>query len=209
MSADFGERGGWEDRWQRALAQHGEGLALRPPNAHLTGEAAGLPPARALDAGCGHGAETLWLASRGWRVTAVDFAATALAYARSAAEAVGPAVAGRVEWVEADLGTWSPPPGAFDLVVCLYVHITGPVEDMVRRMASGVAPGGTFLMAGHRPVDPATGGPSAAAGQVQVSVEGAVAALDADTWEFLVAEERPRTQPPAGADAVIVARHRG
>jgi len=49
---------------------------------------------------------------------------------------------------------------------------------MVQRLASGVAPGRTLFMVGHRPIDPATGKPTAAASQVQVSVESAVAALE-------------------------------
>ncbi|MFN8124696.1 MAG: class I SAM-dependent methyltransferase [Thermoleophilia bacterium] len=208
MSTGYGDPGGWEERWSRALAQHGDALARRPPNGHLVGEAAGLPPGRALDAGCGHGAEALWLAGRGWTVTAVDFAATALAYARDAAAAAGPEIAGRVDWLQADLSAWEPPAGAFDLVVCLYVHITGPVGGMVRRMASAVAPGGTLLMAGHRPVDPDTGEATASAGQVHVSVDEALAVLGPDAWEILVAEDRRRAQPPGGVDAVIVARRR-
>ena len=48
-----------------------------------------LRPGMALDAGCGHGAEAIWLASTGWRVTAVDFSATALDHGRTTAEAVG------------------------------------------------------------------------------------------------------------------------
>ena len=167
-----------------------------------------LSPGRALDAGCGQGADSLWLAARGWRVTAVDFAATALAHARSAAEAAGPEVAGRVDWVEADLATWAPEAGAYDLVVCLYVHAAGPAEDLVRRMAAGVAAGGTLLMVGHRPVDPGTGKATAAAGQVQVSVEAARAALDPERWEMLVAAERPRPRAGTGVDAVIRAQRR-
>ena len=119
------DRRSWEERWSRALREHGDRVAQRPPNAHLTAAAGDLRPGRALDAGCGHGSETLWLAARGWQVTAVDFAATALAYARSRAEAVGPDVAGRIDWVEADLGTWTPEPDEYDLVVCLYVHVAG------------------------------------------------------------------------------------
>ena len=42
------------------------------------------------------------------RVTAVDFSATALAHARATAQAVGAGVAERIDWVEGDLGTWSP-----------------------------------------------------------------------------------------------------
>jgi SAM-dependent methyltransferase len=192
----------WEQLWSKTLGEHPDKVAKRPPNAHLATELESLRPGRALDAGCGHGAETLWLAAHGWQVTAVDFSASALAQGRSMAASLG--VSERIEWVEGDLGMWTPPPNRFDLVVCLYVHIPGSVEDMVRRMAHGVAIGGTLFMVGHRPMDPATGAPSIAAGQVQISVESAVAALDSRSWEWVVAEERPRAA--GGVDAVIRAR---
>jgi 2-polyprenyl-3-methyl-5-hydroxy-6-metoxy-1,4-benzoquinol methylase len=98
------------------------------PNAHLTAEVGDLRPGRALDAGCGHGSDTVWLAARGWQVTAVDFVATVLAHARSTAEAMGPDVAERVDWVEADLATGTRSGMAYDLVVCLYVRVAGSVE---------------------------------------------------------------------------------
>lgn len=200
------DRAYWEQLWEKTLREHPDKVARRPPNAHLIAEVGGLRPGRALDAGCGHGAETLWLAGHGWEVTAVDFSASALAHGRSTAEALGPDIAGRVTWVEGDLAVWAPPRDHFDLVVCLYVHIAGSVEEMVRRMARGIAPGGRLLMVGHRPIDPATGKPTAAASQVQVSVEGAVAALDPSGWELVVAEERPRAIAGTGVDAVILAR---
>ena len=203
------DRESWERRWARALDEHADAVARRPPNAHLLAEAAGLRPGRALDAGAGHGAETAWLAAGGWRVTAVDFSATALRHARATAQRLGPDVAGRIEWVEADLATWAPPPARFDLVVCLYVHVAGSVEAMVRRLGAGVAPGGTLLLAGHRPVHPDTGAPTPAAGQVQVSVETALAALDPTRWDVLVAEERPREPASTGVDAVVRAARRG
>jgi SAM-dependent methyltransferase len=202
------DRNFWEGRWEQALREHGDRVAQRPPNAQLTAQVADLPPGRALDAGCGHGSETLWLAARGWRVTAVDFAATALAHARSTAEAMGPDVAERIDWVEADLGTWTPQPDAYELVVCLYVHVAGSVEETVGRMATGVVAGGTLFLVGHRPIDPATGAPTAAAGQVQVSVEDARAALDPQQWELVVAEDRTRPAAGTGVDAVIRARRR-
>jgi len=189
------DRAFWEQLWAKTLRDHPDKVAQRPPSAHLTAAAAGLPPGRALDAGCGHGAETLWLAAHGWRVTAVDFSASALAHARSTAEALGPEIAGRIEWVEGDLGTWTPPREQFDLVVCLFVHIAGSVQELVRRMASGVAPGGTLFMVGH----------PAAAGQVQVSVESVIAALDPTEWTIGLAEERPRTIHGTGVDAVSLA----
>jgi 2-polyprenyl-3-methyl-5-hydroxy-6-metoxy-1,4-benzoquinol methylase len=205
--SEYGRKS-WEERWSRALGEHGDRVAQRPPNAHLTAELGDLRPGRALDAGCGHGSDALWLAARGWQVTAVDFAATALAHARSTAEAAGPDVAGRIEWVEADLATWAPQPDGYDLVVCLYVHVAGPVEELVRRMATGVARGGTLFLVGHRPIDPATGAATAAAGQVQVSVEAALAALDPERWEPVVADDRPRATAGTGVDAVIRARRR-
>lgn len=124
------------------------------------------------------------------------------------AEAAGAEIAERIDWVEGDLATWTAEPAQHDLVVCLYVHVTDSVEDMVRRMANGVAPGGTLFLVGHRPIDPSTGAPTAAASQVQVSVEAAVAALDSKEWELLVAEERPRAVAGGGVDAVIRARRR-
>jgi SAM-dependent methyltransferase len=200
------DRAYWEQLWAKTLREHPDKVAQRPPNAHLIAQVASLRPGRALDAGCGHGAETLWLAAHGWEVTAVDFSASALAHARSTAEALGPDIAARIAWVEGDLAVWTPPRNHFDLVVCLYVHIAGSVDEMVRRMASGVAPGGTLFMVGHRPIDPVTGKPTAAASQVQVSVESAVASLDPSGWELVVAEERPRAVAGTGVDAVILAR---
>jgi SAM-dependent methyltransferase len=198
----------WEQLWSKTLREHAGRVASRPPNVHLTTEAGKLPPGRAVDAGCGHGAESLWLAAHGWRVTAVDFSIAALDHARSMAHAAGDAIAGRIDFVQADLSAWAPGPGRYDLVVSLYVHVPGSVEEMVQRLARGVAPGGTLLLVGHRPVDPVTGAPTAAAGQTQVSVETASGALDSPEWTLSVAEERPRTAG-GGVDAVICARRDG
>jgi SAM-dependent methyltransferase len=200
------DRNFWEERWSRALREHGDKVAKIPPNAHLTHAVENLRPGRALDAGCGHGSDTLWLAARGWQVSAVDFSATALNQARSTADTVGADIAERIDWVEGDLATWTPQPGHYDLVACLYVHVASSVAEMVRRMATAVAPGGTLFMVGHRPIDPATGAATPAAGQVQVSVDESVAALDPARWEFVIAEDRPRAAIGTGVDAVICAR---
>jgi hypothetical protein len=111
-----------------------------------------------------------------------------------------------VTWVEGDLATWTPQPSRYDLVACLYVHVAGSVEEMVRRMAAGVALGGTLFLVGHRPIDPGTGAATAAADQVQVSVDSAAAALGPGRWEFIVAEDRPRAMAGTGVDAVTCAR---
>src|ERR687885_1951411 len=56
------------------------------PNGRLVAEVASLAPGRALDVGCGEGADAIWLAQRGWTVTAVDISDVALGRAREAAE---------------------------------------------------------------------------------------------------------------------------
>ena len=208
MTDETFDRNSWERRWAQALRESPEKLASRPPNAHLLAEVGDLRPGLALDAGCVHGSEAIWLATSGWRVTAVDFSATALDYGRSTAQAVGADVAERIEWVEGDLGTWTPPPRRFDLVSCLYVHVAGSVVEMVSRLGTGVALGGTLLLVGHRPTDPVTGAPTPAAGQVQVSVDEALQALDSRGWQIVVAEERPRTAAGTGVDAVVRAVRR-
>jgi len=193
----------WERRWAQALRESPDKVASRPPNALLLEEIRDMQPGFALDAGCGHGSEAIWLAASGWQVTAVDFSATALDFAKLRADAAGAEVAEHIEWVGGDLGAWTPLPGRYDLVSCLYVHVAGSVVEMVRRLGMGVAPGGTLLLVGHRPSDPATGAPSPAAGQVQVSVDEAIEALDPHEWDIAVAEERPRAVVGSGVDAVV------
>lgn len=203
MAEDSFVRSGWEDRWTQVRGTAGERVGRMPPNGWLVELTADLEPGRALDAGCGHGAEAVWLAERGWQVTAVDFSATALEFGRARAGAAGPDVAGRIEWVEGDLRSWVPAADAFDLVVSLYVHVAGSMTEALRRLGGGVAPGGRLLLVGHQPRDPATGEPTPAAGQRQVSLGDVQDVLDPETWLIELAEERRRSDPTSGVDAVI------
>ncbi|WP_054812351.1 SAM-dependent methyltransferase [Nocardia arizonensis] len=120
------------------------------PNPLLVREAADLPSGAALDLGCGEGADAIWLAARGWQVTAVDISATALG--RTAAHAEQAGVRDRVRLAEHDL-RHSFPDGEFDLVSAQFFH--SPVAEadersgVLRRAAAAVAPGGVLLIAGH------------------------------------------------------------
>lgn len=134
----------WEDRYRTVGSR-----IPHDPSPSLVAETAGLPAGRALDAGCGPGADAFWLASRGWHVTAVDVSGTALARARDRAHASEGEVAARIDWVQADLTSWDPAEERFDLVTSHYVHVPGPAQDLFRRFASWVAPGGTLLVVGH------------------------------------------------------------
>ena len=118
-------------------------------NPLLEREVAALTPGTALDLGCGEGGDAIWLARRGWRVTAVDISETALK--RAAGHAAEAGVEGIV-WERHDLAV-SFPEGNFDLVSAQFFH--SPVEEdgerdkALRRAAEAVAPGGTLVVAGH------------------------------------------------------------
>jgi SAM-dependent methyltransferase len=118
------------------------------PNTVLVREVTGLEPGRALDLGCGEGADAIWLAQQGWRVTATDISGVALD--RAARHAVAAGVADRVDWQRHDLGA-SFPDGAFDLVSAQFLHSLGdmPREKILRTAASAVAPAGVLLVVGH------------------------------------------------------------
>jgi SAM-dependent methyltransferase len=116
------------------------------PNGVLVAETIDLPPGQALDVGCGEGADALWLARRGWQVTAVDISGIALQRAAAAATDIK----GRVAWTRANLTTTPPPTGAFDLVSIHYFPLMRqPGHAALRGLLDAVAPGGTLLFATH------------------------------------------------------------
>ncbi|MFJ5533435.1 class I SAM-dependent methyltransferase [Streptomyces sp. NPDC093261] len=113
-------------------------------------EAGALPAGTALDLGCGAGGDAIWLAERGWRVTAVDVSATVLRRAAAAAAEAG--VADGIEWQEHDLSR-SFPDGVFDLVSAQFLHSpvagVGEREAILASAAAAVGPGGTLLVISH------------------------------------------------------------
>ncbi|WP_410598998.1 class I SAM-dependent methyltransferase [Amycolatopsis sp. lyj-90] len=175
----------WEEHWQR----DGAGS---PPNPHLVREVGELAPGTALDAGCGEGAEAIWLASRGWEVTAADISSAVLA---RAAERGTPE---RLRWVEADLSTWDPGM-RFDLVTTHYAHPAMPQLEFYDRVAEWVAPGGTLLIVGHLHTHGGHGHhPPAEASATAAAI---TARLDEAAWEVVTAEEGQRILP--GRDAPL------
>jgi SAM-dependent methyltransferase len=120
------------------------------PNAVVARETADLPPGRALDLGSGEGRNAIWLAARGWRVTAVDFSAIATERSRRLAEKRLGEDASRVTAVTADLMSWAPEPEAADLVVLAYLQLGARERAHVHTLAAAaLAPGGTFLLVAH------------------------------------------------------------
>ncbi len=119
------------------------------PNPQLVAEAAQLPPGKALDLGCGEGADAIWLASQGWAVTGLDVSAVALE--RAAAHARERGQDANIEWVQQDLATWVPD-RLFDLVTAQFLHSTQmPWQQALQLAAAAVRTGGTLLIVGHHP----------------------------------------------------------
>ena len=195
------------------------------PNRQLVVEAGELRPGTALDAGSGEGGDALWLAERGWQVTAVDFSTVALE--RAAANARARGLADRIEWLHADLDTWTPDPGRYDLVTAHYLHARWADRPaLFRRLAAAVAPGGTLLVVGHLLAgEDGHGhhGHRAGDGHGQLaehdpeafySAEEIAAMLEPGEWREVVTETRERDPSAAERtgndvpDTVLVARRR-
>lgn len=209
-SAVLFEAAAWEERYRSRPA-----LWSGAPNAQLVTEVTGLAPGRALDAGCGEGADAIWLAERGWKVTAVDISPTAVARAAGHA-ATDATVADRIEWIHADLIQNPPAERAYDLVSSQYLH--GPAttrRELFARLAAAVAPGGTLLIVGHHPKDLWTTAGRMHLPEAMFTAEEVAAVLDPAGWEVRVAEARPRAAVDREGrhvtvyDTVLVARRRG
>ncbi len=188
----------WDQHWQIDRAGAPFAMAVSPPNPHLVREVDNLRPGTALDAGCGAGAEAIWLASRGWRVTGTDIADQALA--RAAERAIASGVAHRVQWVQADLSTWDPGM-TYDLVTTHYAHPAMPQLEFYDRVASWVAPGGTLLIVGHLHHGHGEGhghGGSEPPASASVTAADITARLDPAVWAVVTMEESPRSLPGHG-----------
>lgn len=80
-----------EDRWEGRYIEGDTPWDSGRPSAELMRVVEGfsVPISPALELGCGTGTNAVWLASRGFQVTAVDVSATAIQRARERARAAG------------------------------------------------------------------------------------------------------------------------
>ncbi|WP_120336866.1 class I SAM-dependent methyltransferase [Cryobacterium soli] len=221
MSEEFGQEY-WDTRYGST-----DGVWSGLANPVLMTETLALPAGRALDVGCGEGADAIWLASRGWQVTGVDFSGVALARAAERARqtsddpasahnsATGGTIADRLMWDQHDLTEWAPPAASFDLVTAQYMHLPSSARTgLFARLADAVAPGGTLLIVGHDVSEVHTTVHRMPDPDLFFTAPELAATLDTRRWRIEIAETRPRvTQDPVGtavtvADAVLKASRR-
>ena len=176
----------WNSRYGE-VAQRWSGHA----NSALVDAVASLPPGNAMEVGCGEGADAIWLARRGWAVTALDISAVAVSRARAAAGGLP------ITWLVADLAT-EPPVGAFDLVSVQYPALRkGPDDAAVAAILNAVDLGGRLLVVGHNLAAlrahhrmPAGLDPD------HYVLPDDIARRLGEGWAIEVHETRPRRQPP-------------
>ena len=199
----------WEERYA------GDPVWSGRPNVALVAEVSDLRPGRALDVGCGEGADAIWLAQRGWQVTAIDVASNALERARAADEAAGV----EVDWVRSGLvDLYQAGPRAaeegFDLVTLFYPALLRTTDARSEKALLGlVAPGGTLLVVHHAQIDRERALSHGFDPDDYVGHDDVVAALG-DRWVIEVDEQRERdVTEGAGAhhhlDLVVRARRVG
>ena len=144
--------------WDARYANAPDLVWTADPNRFVVAETADLPPGRALDLAAGEGRNAVWLAERGWRVTAVDFSAVAVRRGQELARERGV----DVDWQVADVTAYQPEAGAYDLVLIAYLHLPRPeLAAVLGRAATAVRLGGSFVLVGHdlANLTAGTGGP--------------------------------------------------
>lgn len=180
----------WEQHWRQAGPSGAGSVGGHPPNPYLARETGELVSGTALDAGCGAGAEAIWLASRGWQVTAVDISSEVLAAALEREKAGG--ASEQVRWVEADLSGWEPGT-RFDLVTTHYAHPAMPQLEFYDRIARWVVSGGTLLIVGHLHTHSAASDETHPPAEASATAAAITERLDESAWEVVTAEECDRT----------------
>lgn len=173
-----------EQEWDERYAAR-ESLWSGQPNGALVSEARDLVPGRVLDVGCGEGADALWLAARGWDVTALDVSGVALERAARQADVQRLKVA----WVHSGLVEAQLTDASFDLVSAQYPVLLRTGDHAAEHaLMRAVSPGGLLLVVHH--AEPAGGWQGHDVDDYVLPADIA-AVLDED-WRIEVNETRPR-----------------
>jgi SAM-dependent methyltransferase len=190
----------WDERYRSSTS-----VWSGDPNPQLVTEVSGLAAGHALDVGSGEGADAIWLAQRGWCVTAVDISTVALQRSAAIAEDAGGDVAGRIEWRQPDITAWVPDEAAYYLVSVQFMQLPKDVRDPAfRRLAASVAPDGTLLVVGHHPSDLETSVRRPRGTDLLYPADDVAALLEPSRWRIAVNAARERmANDPAGHSVAV------
>ncbi len=172
--------------WNQRYSEPGYAYGTEP-NDFLREALPKLPRGRALCLGEGEGRNAVFLAQKGYDVTAVDLAEVGLKKAEALAKERGVGLS----TVVADLAQYEVAPAAWDVIVSVWCHM--PREDRAllhARCVKGLKPGGAFVLEGYSPrqLELRTGGPPSLALLMKLDdVKAELAGLD-----FAVARELDR-----------------
>lgn len=184
----------WDERYSR-----GEHI-ITEPLPLLVHIAEGLTPGRALDLACGPGRHAIFLAERGWQVTAVDSSRVGIELLRKSARERGVEVDARV--ADLERGEFEIAPEAYDLIGVFYYL----QRDLFPQIRAGVRPGGTVIAAIHM-VDQ---DPEAHPVNEDYLLRPGELRAQFDGWEIMHDYEGPSTEGGHNRrTAELVARRRG
>ncbi|WP_326552233.1 SAM-dependent methyltransferase [Micromonospora sp. NBC_01813] len=177
--------------------------SAKPPNQRLVEIAESLSPGTALDLGCGPGSDAIWLAQRGWQVTAVDISGTAVARVEAMADDIG--LGDQVTGERHDLAH-SFPTGTFDLVNAQYFHtpFAMPRSQVLRSAAQALRPGGLLLVVDHGSIAPWSWNQDPDAHLPTPAEVAAELDLDPEQWQVLRAEMPQRIATGPGGQSATV-----
>lgn len=181
--------------WDRRYAD-AELVWSARPNQFVEAELGALPPGRALDLAAGEGRNAIWLAERGWRVTAVDFSQAGLDKGRALLARNERADELEVDWVCADVLEHDPGAGTSDLTLLAYLQLPAEQRTVaVRKGFAALTVGGTLLVIAHDSsnLTEGTGGPQDPT--VLYTAEEVLGDLDGERFDVLRAERVARVVP--------------
>ncbi|MEM8963108.1 MAG: class I SAM-dependent methyltransferase [Acidobacteriota bacterium] len=161
------------------------------PNDHLVQQVDQIPSGRVLCLAEGEGRNAVFLAKRGYDVTAVDQSAIGLDKAQGLATASGVTISTR----QADLANFEIEPGAWQGIVSIWAHVPPAIRvPLHRKVVAGLAPGGVFVLEAYteRQLEmPGRGGPPAAQRELLMSLTSLEQELEG--LDFVIGREIDRT----------------
>lgn len=123
----------WDERYRSGAHTNDE------PQPAVVEYASKLPPGRALDMACGVGRHAIWLAERGWQVTAIDYSRVAIESLRQRAGEKGLAIDSRIADLERH--DFVIEPATYDLILnCCYLQ-----RDLFPAIKAGARVGGIVI----------------------------------------------------------------